>query len=189
MDTIKSEEILLRNIENNYGQVPGLPANPRQLTEEEFQKLKNSIREDPGMIALRELIVYPHNGKYVAIGGNMRLRALEELGYKKAPCKILPADTDVEQLKAYVIKDNLSFGMWDNDELLKNFSQEELEAMCILLPVYEEETSETEENVAQIGFNLTFAPEQFKHVKQTLCKYDKDSSEALLKILGYYGKE
>lgn len=43
----------------------------------------------------------------------MRCRALKELGFKEVPCVVIPKETHVEELKAYIILDNSSFGRWD----------------------------------------------------------------------------
>lgn len=100
------EKIKLSLIETNKGQIEGLPKNPRFIKDEKFKKLVKSIEENPEMLELRELLVYPHEGKYVIIGGNMRYRAMQELGYKEAFCKIIPEKATIEQLKAYTIKGN-----------------------------------------------------------------------------------
>lgn len=63
------------------------------------------------MTAMREILVYPmSNSKYVIIGGNMRYRAMKELKYKEAPCKVIPQVATTEQLKAYTLKDNSGYG-------------------------------------------------------------------------------
>lgn len=113
-------------IEKNEGQIEGLPANPRLIRDEKFRKLCDSIKEQPEMLSLRELLVFPHNGKYVIIGGNMRFAAMQHLGYTEAPCKIIPADTPVAALKAYTIKDNNGFGDWDWDMLANEWDSQEL---------------------------------------------------------------
>ena len=109
----ESAMIALKDIEPNKGQIEGLPKNPRLIKGEMFEKLKRSISDNPEMMGLRELLVYPYGGKYVIIGGNMRYKALQELGVKTAPCKVIDADTDVATLKAYTIKDNAGYGEWD----------------------------------------------------------------------------
>lgn len=114
---VQSVMLPLSKIEANRGQIEGLPKNPRVIRDAKFEILKKSIQDDPEMTALREILVIEHNGKYVIIGGNMRFRAMQDLGIKEAPCKIIPADTDVEKLKAYIIKDNAGFGEWDWDDL------------------------------------------------------------------------
>lgn len=106
--------IPLSQLEPNRGQVEGLPKNPRILRDERFKALKKSIEDDPEMLELRELLVYPiEGGQYVVIGGNMRLRVLQDLKAETAPCKVIPAETPVEKLKAYATKDNVGFGDWD----------------------------------------------------------------------------
>ena len=111
----------------NEGQIEGLPRNPRFIKDERFKKLVKSLEDDPEMLDLRELIVYPHGKHFVVIGGNMRLRAGKELGFELMPCKILPADTPIEKLKAYVIKDNNAFGNDDFDLLANEWDAEFLE--------------------------------------------------------------
>ena len=123
---VQSVMIPLSKIEPNKGQIEGLPKNPRLISDEKFEKLKKSISEDLEMTALREILVIEHSGKYVFIGGNMRFRAMQDLGIKEAPCKVIPADTDVEKLKAYTIKDNAGIGDWDWDDLANEWSDDPL---------------------------------------------------------------
>ena len=119
--------IPLSQLEPNRGQVEGLPKNPRILRDERFTALKKSIEDDPEMLELRELLVYPiAGGKYVVIGGNMRLRVLQDLKAETAPCKVIPAETPVEKLKAYATKDNVGFGDWDWDALANEWDAGDL---------------------------------------------------------------
>lgn len=145
-----SEMIVLSKIEPNKGQIEGLPKNPRFIKTEKFNKLKRSLADHPQMLALRELLVFPFGDKYIIIGGNMRYRAMKELKYKEAPCKVIPADTSVEELKAYTIKDNSGFGEWDFDELANDWDAEDLEEWGLDLPSFDEEETdeELEENVS-----------------------------------------
>lgn len=122
----ETTNIKISQIEVNKGQIEGLPKNPRFVKDDKFKKLVKSIEENPEMLGYRELLVYPHGGKYVVIGGNMRLRACKQLGYKEVPCKVLPQDTTIEQLKAYTIKDNSGFGEWDFDLLANEWDVNDL---------------------------------------------------------------
>ena len=121
-------------IEGNRGQIEGLPKNPRIIKNEQYAALKKSIEDAPEMLTLRELLVYPHNGKYVVIGGNMRLKVLKELGEKEVPCKIIAEDTPVDKLREYTIKDNTSGGMWDWDELANAWDMDALKDWGMELP-------------------------------------------------------
>lgn len=123
---MKQQLIKLTKIVENKGQIEGLPRNPRQIKDEKYKLLKKSIEDDPEMLELRELLVYPHNGKFVVIGGNMRLKVLRELGVAECPCKVIPAETPIEKLKAYTIKDNNSFGEYDFDLLGNDWDVDEL---------------------------------------------------------------
>ena len=123
---MQSKSLSISKLKSNTGQIDGLPANPRVIRDEKFQKLVKSIQDDPEMLELRELIVVPSGKIFVVIAGNMRLRAMESLGYKEAPCKVLDADTPVEKLKAYTIKDNVGFGEHDWDQLANEWDAEEL---------------------------------------------------------------
>lgn len=125
----------LANLETNTGQVEGLPRNPRLIKDEKFKKLKKSIEDNPEMLALRELLVYPiGDEKYIIIGGNMRYAAMKELGYKDAPCKVIPEETSVENLRAYTIKDNSGFGEWDMDMLANEWDLDLLDAWGVDVP-------------------------------------------------------
>ena len=123
---MRVQDIELRLLFRNEGQVEGLPKNPRFIRDEKFELLKKSIQENPEMLGLRELLVYPVGERYVIIGGNMRYEACKALGYKSVPCKVIDADTPVETLKAYTIKDNAGFGEWDWDVIANEWDTEEV---------------------------------------------------------------
>jgi len=101
-------------------------SNPRAIREPKFDKLKESIREFPEMMALRPLVVDKDG---VLLGGNMRYRALVDLGYTEVPAEwVLRADDLTEdQKKQFIIKDNVSFGEWDFEGLANDWDEEELE--------------------------------------------------------------
>lgn len=128
---LKGAEILpmdISLIEPNEGQVPGVPANPRIVSKKDFKKLCKSIEETPEMLSHRQLIVYPlDDGKYMAVDGNQRLRALNALGYTTAFVSVLKKDTPVEVIKAIAIKDNTHAGSWDMDLLANEWDAEDLE--------------------------------------------------------------
>lgn len=122
-------------LDNNEGQVPGLHPNPREIDNENYERLKTQIQDYPELIDYRALMVYPHNGRFVAIGGNMRLRALKELGYEKVPCFIIPEGTEPEALNAFQILDNVPFGKWDFAKLAEGWDADQLQSFNINVPV------------------------------------------------------
>ena len=97
--------------------------NPRQVNEAKFIKLKKSIQDLPEMLKLRPIVV---DENYIILGGNMRYRALVELGHKEA--YVIKADKLTEEQKQeFIVKDNLSFGDWDYDILANEWDSVELE--------------------------------------------------------------
>lgn len=110
---METKNIIISALNHNTGQIEGLPKNPRIIKDSRYKKLLQSIKDDPEMLELRELIVIPFRRNFVVIAGNQRLKACVELGYKEMICKVLPANTSIEKLKAITIKDNISFGQHD----------------------------------------------------------------------------
>ena len=142
---MQSVMLKLSAIEPNKGQIEGLPKNPRFIKDEKFKKLVKSIEDNPEMTAMRELLVYPlDNGKHIIIGGNMRYRAMKELGVKEVPCKVIPKEATIEQLQAYTLKDNSGYGEWDFDLLNQEWDLSLLDDCAIDLPDFEG-IAETEE--------------------------------------------
>lgn len=127
-------KIKISELEENKGQIKDLPANPRQWSKADLQKLAESIVETPELLEARGLIVYPYSGKYVILGGNMRYFACKSLHRTEIPCVVLPEDTSVEKLKEIVIKDNGSFGQWDYDALANEWSDLNLNSWGIDVP-------------------------------------------------------
>lgn len=123
---VKTQQVALSKLHLNNGQIPDVPKNPRFIKDERFAALKHSIEEDPEMLELREIIAYDNNGELVIVGGNMRYRAMKELGIKEAPVKILPKETTAEKIRAFIIKDNVAFGQNDWDILGNEWEVEEL---------------------------------------------------------------
>lgn len=111
------------------------PKNPRIIKDGKFKKLVKSIQEFPDMLNKRPIIVFTDtDGKYVVLGGNMRLKALNELKFKEIP--VIVADEWTEEQKAeFLIKDNVGFGEWDWDSLANEWDVEKLDDWGLDLPV------------------------------------------------------
>lgn len=124
---MQAKTIKLSDLHLNTGQIKDVPKNPRFIKDERYEALKKSIEDDPEMLQLRELVAYDNNGELVVILGNMRYRAMKELGYKDAPVKVLQAETDAKKLRAYIQKDNIAFGQNDWDLLGNEWDVEELQ--------------------------------------------------------------
>ena len=141
---MRREKIDISKVHPNEGQIEGLPANPRLIKDGRFKKLMKSIQDLPEMTEARDLLVYPYGGDYVVIGGNMRLRAYQELGWKQVPCCILPDNMPVDKLREMVIQDNNPFGETDWNMIANEWDVEELKDWGVDLPA-DWDTSEAEE--------------------------------------------
>ncbi|CAB5224218.1 ParB/Sulfiredoxin [uncultured Caudovirales phage] len=96
--------------------------NPRIIKDGKYKALVKSIKELPDMLEMRPIVV---NSEFMVLGGNMRLRACQEAGYKEVPIMIAK-DWTPEQEKEFIIKDNLSFGEWDWEMIANEWDSKEL---------------------------------------------------------------
>lgn len=107
-------------------QIKPNPKNPRVIKDDKFDKLVKSLKEFPEMLQKRPLVVFTDvDGKYVVLGGNMRLKAAKHIGLKELPI-IVADDWTEEQKNQFLIKDNVGFGEWDWESLQIDWDVEQL---------------------------------------------------------------
>lgn len=102
----KSEEVDINRVVN-------WDKNPRAIDKKEYELLKKHIRQ---LGVYKPLIAYEENNKYICLGGNMRLRALRELGYKKVWITVIEPENEKEKIEIS-LSDNQRFGYYQEDEL------------------------------------------------------------------------
>lgn len=148
-------KLKISQLVNNTGQIENVPANPRQINKDSYQKLIKSLQEDPEFLDHKPLHVYQVGEKYVVLGGNMRLKALKELDYKEVPVTVYNPETPPEVLRARIMKDNAEYGSWDMDMLANEWSNEPLDDWGVDIPddwlqdeqeVVEDEAPEVDES-------------------------------------------
>ena len=112
------------------------PNNPRVIKDDKFQKLVKSIQEFPKMMALRPMII---NSDNIVLGGNMRLKALKECGYKDIPDEWVKRADELteEEQRRFIIADNVGFGEHDWEVLKAEWDVEELAEWGLDLPTWE----------------------------------------------------
>ena len=115
------------------------PNNPRVIKDEKFAKLVQSLKELPEMASVRPVVV---NSDMIVLGGNMRLKAMKEAGWKEVPVEIV--DWDEEKQRQFIIKDNVGFGEWDWEMLANEWDVEQLEEWGLDIPTFEQEVTELE---------------------------------------------
>jgi ParB-like chromosome segregation protein Spo0J len=117
-------------------QIKPNPKNPRLIKDDKFKKLVKSIEEFPQMLEKRPLVCFTDvDGKFVVLGGNMRLKASKEVGLKELPI-LLADDWTEEQKNEFLIKDNVGFGEWNWDELNADWDSEQLEDWGLDVPAF-----------------------------------------------------
>jgi site-specific DNA-methyltransferase (adenine-specific) len=142
------QDISPSKLKYNTGQLPGIPKNPRFIKDDKYKKLIKSLADNPEMLYVREVVAVSHDGELVVVGGNMRARAATELGIKDIPVKILPDDWTPEQVRAFIIKDNVPYGENDWDLLANEWDIDELTDWGLELPDFIQEEPEVEEDEA-----------------------------------------
>lgn len=104
------------------GTIKNNPNNPRVIKDDKFKKLVQSIKDLPEMAEVRPVVV---NTDMVVLGGNMRLKAMREAGWKDVPIHIV--DWDEDKQRQFIIKDNVSGGEWDWEMLANQWDELELQ--------------------------------------------------------------
>lgn len=123
------------------------PNNPRTITKEEFERLKNKISRNPDGLKANKIV--HENGKIIA--GNQRFRALQELGLEIKDEYLLDASGwTKEQIREYLIISNVSDGEWDWDMLANEWDADELIEWGVDMPEEWGTPKETPEDIDEI---------------------------------------
>lgn len=181
------EKIPIKDIQQNIGQVPGLPANPREWTHTDADLMAKSLRDTPELLQARPLLVVPYDGKYVILGGNLRYDGAKINGWKTLPAVILDNLTTAE-MKEIVLADNGDFGDWDYIQLSRKWKDLPLEELGIVLFDEEKDFTDHNKEVDTSGFSenitlkLKFQPLAGQFIKNAL---GENKRATLLSALGY----
>ena len=125
------------------------PNNPRIIKDDKFKKLVQSLQEFPDMMEKRPMVcVTDVDGGIYPLGGNMRLKALQELKLKEIPSTyVMMADEWTEERRReFVIKDNVGFGEWDWEQLANDWDTEQLNEWGLDIPGFDAEVIEAQED-------------------------------------------
>lgn len=120
------------------------PGNPRTITKAKLDKLVQSLRQFPQMLHLRPIVVESLDNP-VVLGGNMRLKALQQLGVEEVPV-LTAEELTPEQRAEFIIKDNVGFGDWDWEVLANEWDPLELSDWGLDIPDLPDLKAEVEED-------------------------------------------
>lgn len=124
--------------------------NPRLVKDDKFYKLVESIKSfGDKMMPLRPIVV---DENWIVLGGNMRLKALKELGYKEIDESWIKQSKDLteEDKREFIIKDNVGFGIWDWEILQDDWDLSKLEDWGMDIPEFEIELDPIEDECEDI---------------------------------------
>lgn len=121
------------------------PNNPRIIKDERFAKLVQSIKDFPKMMELRPMVI---NSDNIVLGGNMRLKAITELGMKEIPDSWVKKATDLteEEARRFIIADNVGFGEHDWEVLANEWNMDELTDWGLEIPDFVNKPEATEDD-------------------------------------------
>lgn len=168
------EKVNIKNIKIN-------PNNPRIIKGDKFERLKKSIQDFPKMMQLRPIVINKDN---MVLGGNMRLNALKELGYKDVPDVWVKRAEDLteDEQRQFVIKDNVGFGEHDWEILATEWDADELVDWGLDVVGFDVDADEFGEDFSlpdgdkepfqQMTFTL--ADEQAEYIKERLKEAKKE---------------
>jgi ParB-like chromosome segregation protein Spo0J len=166
------------------------PNNPRVLRDDKFQKLKQSITEFPKMLSLRPMVIDENN---VVLGGNMRLRALQELGFNDIDEAWVKRSSDLteEEKKRFIIADNVAFGEWDWDTLANDWEVVDLEAWGLDIPQFNQDVNlddffeeSNEQKEEKFKITLEYTEDDYNEVNEALKKHSGSKEQIIFKLLG-----
>ena len=130
---LPTQPLPLNKLAPNTGQITDVPKNPRLIRDERFKQLCKSLQEDD-LTGVEPCKVVPFGDKFVVLGGNMRYRALKEIGAKDVSCIVVPDDTPAKVLRKIVQIDNSQFGEYDWDLIANEWDEVELADWGLELP-------------------------------------------------------
>jgi len=162
------------------------PNNPRIIRNEKFEKLKRSIEEFPEMIELRPIVIDETN---TIIGGNMRFRALQELGKKEVPNNWIKKASELteDQKKRFVITDNASFGEWEWETIKSDWDLNFVADWGVDIPEFGSKKIKTKEGDFNIDNDVETDIKEgdlFKVGNHYLLCGDSTNSELTSKLMG-----
>lgn len=157
------------------GTIKNNPNNPRVIKGDKFKKLVQSIKDLPEMAEVRPIVV---NTDMVVLGGNMRLKAMREAGWKDVPIEVV--DWDEDKQRQFIIKDNVNGGEWDWDMLANQWNAEELQGWGLDLPNFaidDLSNNEQYENLDQLSKLDKFMNSELKRM---FLVYDAETFEKVV---------
>jgi hypothetical protein len=129
----------------------------------------------------------------VVLGGNMRLRALQELGFNDIDEAWVKRSSDLteEEKKRFIIADNVAFGEWDWDTLANDWEVVDLEAWGLDIPQFNQDVNlddffeeNNEQKEEKFKITLEYTEDDYNEVNEALKKHSGSKEQIIFKLLG-----
>jgi len=189
------------------------PANPRIIRDEKYRVLVRSVAQFPKMLDKRGIVV---DRSKMILGGNQRWRAIldilkmpenelleilqgrepefqlwEQLREKKAvPDNWIVDGSDFtdDEIRRFVIADNVEMGEHDWDMLANQWDADELANWGVYVPGFDDYSGknkeiDTDAMADEMILSFKFQPEQYFEVKAALEEIGETPEAALLTLL------
>lgn len=108
------------------GDVLKLKGNPRKISQEEMECLKESLISIPEYMEAHPIVLSNRTGEWVVIDGNQRLEAARQLGWKEVPTAKMSGLSE-EKEREIIIRANVNNGKWDYELLKKEWDLKQVE--------------------------------------------------------------
>jgi len=137
------------------------------------------------MANVRPIVV---NKEMVVLGGNMRLKAMQEAGWSEVPVQVV--DWSEEKQREFIIKDNVGFGEWDWDELANTWDAEELNEWGLDVPNYQpvnlddffKEDNQPSES-GKFAINLQYTEDDYNTLIEAFGKHTGSKEDVVFKLV------
>jgi ParB-like chromosome segregation protein Spo0J len=171
------------------------PNNPRIIKDDKFKKLVQSLQEFPEMMEKRPMVcVTDVDGSIYPLGGNMRLKALQELKFKEIPSTyVMMADEWTEERRReFVIKDNIGYGEWEWEQLANDWDTEQLQDWGLEVLGFADSVDYSDKNEeididaldTEMIIKLKYTEDEYQLVREQLSKIAATPEQAVWKLLG-----
>lgn len=127
-----------------------LPGNPRTIKKDQFERLKQSIKDNADYFEARPLILSNRTGELVILAGNQRYKASKALGLKEVPTVLLEGLSE-EREKEIIIRDNVENGEWNIDMLANEWNPDDLISWGVELPDIQTTTEIIEDEAPEVN--------------------------------------
>lgn len=158
--------------------------NPRSIKEDDFERLKQQIKK----LGIYKPLVVTADG--TVLGGNMRLRALQDLGEKDVWVSVVEAADETTKVE-YALSDNDRAGEYDVDQLAELVADKEIDIKLYKVDLGTPQTLDNLSNFREMptdedwaaAFESETMPKELEGLRQVTFILHKDKIPQLIEKL------